>query len=80
MSGPVFLDNRDFREFVFRTWKVRLHEMEGTAIAQVGYVNRVPILIVRGISDLGTEKFARSGRCGPTKNRSRHRCRSGRSG
>jgi adenosylhomocysteine nucleosidase len=52
MSGPVFLDNRDFREFAFRTWKVRLHEMEGTAIAQVGYVNRVPILIVRGISDL----------------------------
>jgi len=52
MSGPVFLDNRDFREFAFRTWKVRLHEMEGTAIAQVGYVNRVPVLIVRGISDL----------------------------
>ena len=42
MSGPVFLDNRDFREFAFRTWKVRLHEMEGTAIAQVGYVNRGP--------------------------------------
>jgi adenosylhomocysteine nucleosidase len=52
MSGPVFLDNRDFREFAFRTWKVRLHEMEGTAIAQVGYVNRVPVLIIRGISDL----------------------------
>src|SRR6266436_3504017 len=52
MSGPVFLDNRDFREFAFRTWKVRLHEMEGTAIAQVGYVDRIPVLIVPGISDL----------------------------
>ena len=52
MSGPVFLDNRDFREFAFRTWKVRLHEMEGTAIAQAGYVDRIPVLIVRGISDL----------------------------
>jgi adenosylhomocysteine nucleosidase len=52
MSGPVFLDNRDFREFAFRAWKVRLHEMEGTAIAQVGYVDRIPVLIVRGISDL----------------------------
>ncbi len=52
MSGPVFLDNRDFREFAFHTWKVRLHEMEGTAIAQVGYINRVPVLIIRGISDL----------------------------
>jgi len=26
--------------------------MEGTAIAQVGYVDRIPVLIVRGISDL----------------------------
>ena len=26
--------------------------MEGTAIAQVGYTNRVPILIVRAVSDL----------------------------
>jgi adenosylhomocysteine nucleosidase len=52
MSGPVFLDNRDFREFAFRTWRVQLHEMEGTAVAQVGYVNRVPVLIIRGISDL----------------------------
>jgi adenosylhomocysteine nucleosidase len=52
MSGPVFLDNRNFREFAFHTWNVRLHEMEGTAIAQVGYINRVPVLIVRGISDL----------------------------
>ena len=26
--------------------------MEGTVIAQVGYVNRVPILIVRALSDL----------------------------
>jgi adenosylhomocysteine nucleosidase len=52
MSGPVFLDNRSFRDFAFRTWRVRLHEMEGTAVAQVGYVNRVPVLIIRGISDL----------------------------
>jgi adenosylhomocysteine nucleosidase len=52
MSGPVFLDNRDFREFAFHTWRVQLHEMEGTAIAQVGYVNRIPVLIIRGISDL----------------------------
>jgi adenosylhomocysteine nucleosidase len=52
MSGSVFLDNQRFREFAFRIWKVRLHEMEGTAIAQVGYINRVSVLIIRGISDL----------------------------
>ncbi len=52
MSGPVFLDNRDFREWAFREWHVNLHEMEGTAVAQVAYVNRLPVLVVRGISDL----------------------------
>jgi adenosylhomocysteine nucleosidase len=48
----VRVATRRSREFAFRTWRVRLHEMEGTAIAQVGYVNRVPVLIIRGISDL----------------------------
>src|SRR6201984_1815528 len=62
MSGPVFLDNRDFREFAFRTWKVRLHEMHATAIAQVGYVNRIPVLIIRGISDLAGGQRGRTGR------------------
>lgn len=41
-----------FAKFAFPTWHVQLHEMEGTAVAQVGYVNRVPVLIIRGISDL----------------------------
>jgi adenosylhomocysteine nucleosidase len=52
MSGPIFLDDRSFRDFAFQKWHARIHEMEGTAIAQVGYYNRVPILIVRALSDL----------------------------
>jgi adenosylhomocysteine nucleosidase len=52
MSGPIFLDDRSFRDFAFQKWHARIHEMEGTAIAQVGYTNRVPILIVRALSDL----------------------------
>jgi adenosylhomocysteine nucleosidase len=52
MSGPIFLDDRSFRDFAFQKWHARIHEMEGTAIAQVGYSNRVPILIVRALSDL----------------------------
>ena len=52
MSGPIFLDDRSFRDFAFQKWHARVHEMEGTAIAQVGYTNRVPILIVRALSDL----------------------------
>lgn len=52
MSGPVFLDNREYREFAYKNWQVDGHDMESTAIAQVGWVNRVPVLIIRGLSDL----------------------------
>jgi adenosylhomocysteine nucleosidase len=52
MSGPIFLDDHSFRDFAFQKWHARIHEMEGTAIAQVGYTNRVPILVVRALSDL----------------------------
>lgn len=52
MAGPVFLDNREYREYAYKTWKVNGHDMESTAIAQVAYANRKPVLVVRGLSDL----------------------------
>ena len=33
-------------------WQARCLDMESTALAQVAYANRKPILIVRGLSDL----------------------------
>jgi adenosylhomocysteine nucleosidase len=56
MSGPVFLDNAEFRRFAYETWHVDGHDMESTAIAQVGWVNHVPVLIIRGLSDLAGEQ------------------------
>jgi adenosylhomocysteine nucleosidase len=52
VAGPVFLDNARYREWVFRVWQARCLDMESTALAHVAYVNRKPILIVRGLSDL----------------------------
>lgn len=52
VAGPVFLDNAKYREWVFKVWKARCLDMESTALAQVAYANRKPILIVRGLSDL----------------------------
>jgi adenosylhomocysteine nucleosidase len=52
MSGPVFLDNAEFRRFARDAWHVDGHDMESTAIAQVCWINKVPVLIVRGLSDL----------------------------
>ncbi len=63
MSGPVFLDNAEFRRFAYETWRVDGHDMESTAVAQVGWVNHVPVLIIRGLSDLA------GGQAGPNDER-----------
>lgn len=52
VAGQVFLDNARYREWVFRVWKARCVDMESTALAHVAYANRIPILVVRGLSDL----------------------------
>ena len=61
MSGPVFLDNAKFRLFAYQTWHVNGHDMESTAIAQVGWVNHIPVLIIRGLCDLA------GGQAGPNE-------------
>jgi len=52
VSGTVFMDNRDYREFVFKTWRARCLDMESTAYAHVCYTNEIPFLAVRALSDL----------------------------
>lgn len=52
VAGQVFLDNARYREWVFKVWQARCVDMESTALAHVAYVNRTPILIIRGLSDL----------------------------
>ncbi len=52
ISGPVFLDNREYRRWAFRVWKADCLDMESTAIAQVCWANQTPFLIVRSLSDL----------------------------
>lgn len=52
VTGSVFLDNRAYREWLQRVWSARCTDMESTALAHVAWCNRVPILIVRGLSDL----------------------------
>jgi adenosylhomocysteine nucleosidase len=52
VAGPVFLDHAEYREWVFRVWQARCADMESTALAHVAWSNQVPILIVRGLSDL----------------------------
>jgi len=52
IAGPVFMDNREYREWAFRVWQAECLDMESTAIAQVCWANKVPVLIIRSLSDL----------------------------
>ena len=52
VSGTVFCDNADYRKWVFATFQADCLDMESAAIAQVCWQNKVPCLIVRGLSDL----------------------------
>lgn len=52
VAGPVFLDHAGYREWVHRVWQARCADMESTALAHVAWSNEVPILIIRGLSDL----------------------------
>ena len=52
VAGPVFLDHAGYREWVFRVWQARCVDMESTALAHVAWSNQIPILVIRGLSDL----------------------------
>ena len=52
VSGTVFCDNAEYRKWVFTTFHADGLDMESAAIAQVCWMNQVPCLVVRGLSDL----------------------------
>lgn len=52
VSGTVFVDNAAFRAFTFRTFAAQVLDMESAATAQVAYVNGVPFIAFRSLSDL----------------------------
>ncbi|WP_269523397.1 5'-methylthioadenosine/S-adenosylhomocysteine nucleosidase [Coraliomargarita parva] len=52
LTGPVFMDNRDYRDWLYQEWAADCVAMESAAIAQVCWANQVPFLIIRALSDL----------------------------
>ncbi len=57
VAGPVFMDNAQYREFVYSTWQADSLDMESTAVAHVCWSNNVPFIIIRSLSDLaGAQK------------------------
>lgn len=52
VTGSVFLDNADYRLWVREVWNAEVTEMESAAVGQVCFINEVPWVIIRGVSDL----------------------------
>lgn len=52
VSGAAFVDNADFRAYAYQTFDARVLDMESAAVAHVAYVNQVPFIAFRSLSDL----------------------------
>lgn len=51
VSGDQFISDKKKKEWLIKTFKGYCTEMEGAAIAQTAYLNNVPFLVIRAISD-----------------------------
>ena len=51
VSGDQFISSREGKNHIRDTFQGDCTEMEGAAIAQVAYINDVPFVIIRAISD-----------------------------
>jgi adenosylhomocysteine nucleosidase len=52
VSGPSFVDNAAYRRWAWDTFHADALDMETAAVALVAYVNRVPYIAFRSLSDL----------------------------
>lgn len=52
VTGSVFLDNAEYRQWLQRVYRAEVTEMESAAVGQVCFVNNVDWVIIRSVSDL----------------------------
>ena len=52
VSGSAFVNNRDYRNWAWGNFEAIALDMESAAVAHVAYVNRVPFITFRSLSDL----------------------------
>lgn len=62
VSGDIFVNSKQLRDDLAREFDAACAEMEGAAIAHVCYLNSVPVLVIRSMSDKAngeaTENFS----------------------
>ena len=52
VSGTAFVDNADFRAWIFDTFKANVVDNESASVAHVAYPNHIPFIAFRCLSDL----------------------------
>jgi adenosylhomocysteine nucleosidase len=52
VSAPAFVDNKEYREYLYTTFHAGVTDMESAAVAQVAFHNEVPFIVFRSVSDL----------------------------
>jgi adenosylhomocysteine nucleosidase len=52
VSGQAFVDNAAFREYVHQSFTANVLDEESASVAQVAYINKVPFIAFRSLSDL----------------------------
>lgn len=52
VSGQAFMDNKAYREYVFKSFQANTLDMETAAVGMVAYSNGVPYIAFRSLSDL----------------------------
>ncbi|MBS0409081.1 MAG: 5'-methylthioadenosine/S-adenosylhomocysteine nucleosidase [Proteobacteria bacterium] len=52
ISGPVFMDNADYRAYAFGAFNAQVLDMETAAVAHVAFANGTPFIGFRSLSDL----------------------------
>ena len=57
-TGDVFVSDRAKKEWIRDTFHADCTEMEGCAIAECAYLNQVPFVIIRAISDKADESVS----------------------
>lgn len=60
LSGDQFISTRARKEELMRDFHGKCIEMEGAAIAQASYANKIPYVIIRAISDKADESVEES--------------------
>ena len=56
VSGDQFISDKAKKEWLIEQFSASCTEMEGAAIAQAAYLNGIPFLIIRAISDKADQK------------------------